>query len=44
MVPWTNLQGENGGLLGPIVSTPIVVANVPVIAGTVGVLAGIHVA
>jgi phosphate transport system permease protein len=43
-VLWTNLQGENGGLLGPILGTLILMAGVLVIAGTIGVLAGIHLA
>lgn len=43
-VLWTNLQGENGGLLGPIVGTLILMAGVLLIAGTIGVLAGIHLA
>ncbi len=43
-VLWTNLQGENGGLLGPIVGTLVLMAGVLVIAGSVGVLAGIHLA
>ncbi len=43
-VLWTNLQGESGGLLGPIVGTLILMAGVLVIAGSVGVLAGIHLA
>ena len=43
-VLWTNLQGESGGLLGPIVGTLILMAGVLVIAGSIGVLAGIHLA
>jgi phosphate transport system permease protein len=43
-VLWTNLVGENGGLLGPIVGTLILMGGVLVIAGSVGVLAGIHLA
>jgi phosphate transport system permease protein len=43
-VLWTNLQGESGGLLGPIVGTLVLMAGVLVIAGSVGVLAGIHLA
>jgi phosphate transport system permease protein len=43
-VLWTKLQGENGGLLGPLVGTLILMGGVLVIAGTVGVLAGIHLA
>lgn len=43
-VLWTPLKGEQGGLLGPIVGTLILMAGVLVIAGTVGVLAGVHLA
>lgn len=43
-VLWTNLNGEQGGLLGPITGTLILMAGVLVVAGTVGVLAGVHLA
>ena len=43
-VLWTNLKGQEGGLLGPIIGTFILMAGVLVIAGSVGVLAGIHLA
>jgi len=43
-VLWTNLYGEQGGLLGPITGTLILMAGVLLIAGTIGVLAGIHLA
>jgi len=43
-VLWTGLQGENGGLLGPILGTLVLMGGVLVIAGSVGVLAGIHLA
>jgi phosphate transport system permease protein len=43
-VLWTNLNGTTGGLLGPIVGTLILMAGVLVVAGTVGVLAGVHLA
>ena len=43
-VLWTPLVGDTGGLEGPIVGTVILMAGVLVIAGTVGVLAGIHLA
>ena len=43
-VLWTNLRGEDGGLLGPIVGTLVLMAGVLLIAGSVGVLAGIHLA
>lgn len=43
-VLWTTLRGESGGLFGPIVGTIILMVGVLVIAGTVGVLAGIHLA
>lgn len=41
-VLWTKLNGEQGGLLGPTVGTLILMAGVLLIAGTIGVLAGIH--
>lgn len=43
-VLWTTLKGETGGLFGPIVGTVILMIGVLVIAGSVGVLAGIHLA
>lgn len=43
-VLWTPLQGEQGGLLGPILGTLILMAGVLVVAGSVGVLAGLHLA
>lgn len=43
-VLWTPLQGEQGGLAGPIVGTLILMTGVLVLAGSVGVLAGIHLA
>lgn len=43
-VLWTNLRGESGGLLGPMVGTLILMAGVLLVAGTIGVLAGIHLA
>lgn len=41
---WTPLASGNGGLEGPLVGTLILMAGVLLIAGTVGVLAGIHLA
>lgn len=43
-VLWTPLKGTSGGLLGPLLGTLILMAGVLVLAGTVGVLAGIHLA
>ncbi len=43
-VLWTALVDNNGGLLGPLVGTLVLMAGVLVMAGTVGVLAGIHLA
>ncbi len=43
-VLWTPLVSGNGGLEGPLVGTLVLMAGVLVIAGTVGVLAGIHLA
>jgi phosphate transport system permease protein len=41
-VLWTPLKGTAGGLEGPIVGTLILMTGVLLVAGTVGVLAGIH--
>ncbi|HVX22824.1 MAG TPA: PstA family ABC transporter permease [Acidimicrobiales bacterium] len=43
-VLWTTLSGATGGLRGAILGTLILMAGVLVIAGTVGVLAGLHLA
>jgi phosphate transport system permease protein len=43
-VLWTPLKGDTGGLEGPLVGTIILMVSVLVVAGTVGVLAGIHLA
>jgi phosphate transport system permease protein len=43
-VLWTPLVSNNGGLVGPLVGTLVLMAGVLVMAGTVGVLAGIHLA
>jgi phosphate transport system permease protein len=43
-VLWTNLNGENGGLLGPIVGTLVLMGGVLLIAGSIGIFAGIHLA
>jgi phosphate transport system permease protein len=43
-VLWTKLTPTGGGLLGPILGTLILMAGVLVVAGTVGVLAGLHLA
>ncbi len=43
-VLWTPLTHASGGLEGPLIGTLILMAGVLVIAGTVGVLAGIHLA
>ncbi len=43
-VLWTSLQGESGGLLGPILGTLILMAGVLLVAGSVGVLAGVYLA
>ncbi len=43
-VLWTALTPTGGGLLGPILGTLILMAGVLVVAGTVGVLAGLHLA
>ncbi len=43
-VLWTKFNATTGGLLGPIVGTLILMTGVCVIAGSVGVLAGIHLA
>lgn len=45
-VLWTSqgTGGNTGGLAGPLVGTLILMAGVLVIAGTVGILAGIHLA
>lgn len=43
-VLWTKLTPGGGGLLGPILGTLILMAGVLVVAGTVGVLAGLHLA
>ena len=41
-VLWTGLTSTGGGLLGPITGTLILMAGVLVVAGSVGVLAGVH--
>jgi phosphate transport system permease protein len=41
-VLWTNLEQTHGGLLGPILGTIILMAGVLLLAGTVGILSGIH--
>jgi phosphate transport system permease protein len=43
-VLWTGLVTNTGGLLGPLLGTLILMAGVLVVAGSVGVLAGIHLA
>ena len=43
-VLWRPLQDNSGGLLGPIVGTVILMGGVLVVAGSVGVLAGVHLA
>jgi len=43
-VLWTPLKGETGGLEGPIVGTLLLMAGVLVVAGSVGVLAGVYLA
>ena len=43
-VLWTGLVTNSGGLLGPLVGTLILMAGVLLVAGSVGVLAGIHLA
>lgn len=43
-VLWTPLTGDTGGLEGPLVGTIILMAGVLVVAGSVGVLAGVHLA
>ncbi|HEX3947153.1 MAG TPA: ABC transporter permease subunit [Acidimicrobiales bacterium] len=43
-VLWTTTSGTSGGLKGAILGTLILMAGVLVIAGTIGVLAGIHLA
>ncbi|MGH9089072.1 MAG: PstA family ABC transporter permease [Acidimicrobiales bacterium] len=43
-VLWTPLSSATGGLLGPLVGTLVLMAGVLLIAGTVGVLAGVHLA
>ncbi len=41
-VLWTGLTSTGGGLLGPVTGTLILMAGVLVVAGSVGVLAGVH--
>lgn len=43
-VLWTPLRGVGGGLEGPLVGTVILMVAVLLVAGTVGVLSGIHLA
>lgn len=43
-VLWTTTQGAGGGLLNAIVGTLVLMGGVLVIAGTIGVLAGIYLA
>jgi phosphate transport system permease protein len=43
-VLWTPLKNNQGGLLGPITGTLILMFGVLLIAGTIGVLAGLHLA
>jgi phosphate transport system permease protein len=43
-VLWTPLNKASGGLAGPIVGTLVLMAGVLVIAGTIGVLTGVHLA
>jgi len=43
-VLWTPLEQTSGGLRGPILGTLILMAGVLVVAGTVGVLTGVHLA
>ena len=43
-VLWTDTQGTNGGLLNCILGTLLLMAGVLILAGTTGVLAGIHLA
>jgi phosphate transport system permease protein len=43
-VLWSSLTGTGGGLLGPITGTLILMAGVLVVAGSIGVLAGLHLA
>ncbi|HVC15152.1 MAG TPA: ABC transporter permease subunit [Acidimicrobiales bacterium] len=43
-VLWTPLVSNTGGIEGPLIGTLILMAGVLLIAGTIGVLAGIHLA
>ena len=43
-VLWTPLVSNTGGIEGPLIGTLLLMAGVLVVAGTVGVLAGVHLA